>query len=139
MAGPHESRAVLPYGSKQHRAKDCATKDQTGSPTRVPPAAPPKAAAAALTTSSLSTATHGTPAPKAAAVPPIAGQGTSASSGTTTSSGNKIDAAKMTEILSETNRMLKILTEQHAPENAAPASSPDPLALIQQQLDEVRR
>ena len=112
--GLNRAERCLLCGSKQHRAKDCATKDQAGSPTRGPPPAPSKAAAAAITTSSSSTATSGTPSTKAPAAAPIAGQPAPVPSSAATSSGNKIDAAKMTEILNETNRMLKTLTEQHA-------------------------
>ena len=69
-------------------------------------------------------------------------QPASSSSSTAQSAGgahNKIDAAKVTEILNETNKMLKSLTSpQAAP--VAPSSGPiDPLESIQKQLDEVRR
>ena len=63
------------------------------------------------------------------------------SSATTTTGGqsNKMDQTKMAEILSETNKMLKAITQQQAVEQPVPAPPQDPLALIQQQLDEVRR
>ena len=63
------------------------------------------------------------------------------SSTTSTSSApsaNKIDSAQMTEILAETNKMLKTLTAQ-SQATSSTAASVDPLTLIQQQLDEVRR
>ena len=50
--------------------------------------------------------------------------------------GNKIDADKITEILAETNQMLKALAAKSGSQTTA---ATDPLALIQQQLDEVRR
>ncbi|CAE7314814.1 GIP, partial [Symbiodinium sp. CCMP2592] len=50
--------------------------------------------------------------------------------------GNKIDTAKMTEVLSETNKMLKALASQSG---GTATATVDPLVLIQQQLDEVRR
>ncbi|CAE7357932.1 GIP, partial [Symbiodinium sp. KB8] len=52
---------------------------------------------------------------------------------------NKMDQTKMAEILSETNKMLKAITQQQTGEQPVPAPPQDPLALIQQQLDEVRR
>ena len=88
-------------------------------------------------------ATSSTTTNSAIASSPAKGGPTSSAS-TTTSGGaaannNKIDAAKMTEILNETNRMLKAFTAQA--EGEAPTAPPpmDPLAMIQQQLDEVRR
>ncbi|CAE7397602.1 GIP [Symbiodinium sp. CCMP2592] len=136
--GLNRTERCLLCGSKQHRAKDCATKDNPPSPTRAPPP-PPKATAAALSTTSSTTAVSGTPAAKAAAVPPIVVPDSATPIGSATSNGNKIDAAKMTEILTETNRMLKTLTEQQVSEQSTTAPPTDPLVLIQQQLDEVRR
>ena len=52
---------------------------------------------------------------------------------------NKMDAAKVTEILNETNKMLKSLTTQQPQAPSVPAPPADPLELIQKQLDEVRR
>ncbi|CAE7864348.1 unnamed protein product, partial [Symbiodinium sp. KB8] len=49
-----------------------------------------------------------------------------------------IDSAQMSEILAETNKMLKTLTAQ-SQATSSTAASVDPLTLIQQQLDEVRR
>ena len=45
----------------------------------------------------------------------------------------------MTEILSEANKMLKALTSQQSGGSQPPSGHQDPLVLIQQQLDEVRR
>ncbi|CAE7413089.1 GIP [Symbiodinium sp. CCMP2592] len=92
----------------------------------------------------------GTTSTTSAAVPPIAPSLAKATSATSTtvpapaqseatgsgSNGNKIDATKMSEILSETNQMLKALAAQSSGSAPAPV---DPLVLIQQQLDEVRR
>ncbi|CAE7432980.1 GIP [Symbiodinium microadriaticum] len=138
--GLNRGERCLLCGSKHHRAKECGTRDHA-LPERPPP--PPKATAAALGTSS-------TPPPAIAPSPAkasAASSGQAPSSSATTSSvassggtNNKIDAAKMTEILNETNKMLKAFTSQTEAE-APPVQQQqlDPLALIQQQLDEVRR
>ena len=138
--GLNRAERCLLCGSKQHRAKECNAKDQQASPTRAsPPSAKSTAAALTATSSSSATATSGTPAAKAAADPPIRVPDGVGASSTASSNGNKIDAAKMTEILSETNKMLRTLTEQRAADQSAPQANQDPLVLIQQQLDEVRR
>ena len=137
-SGLTRSDRCLLRGSTKHRAKDCPTKDAGTSPTRPTPP-PSKATAAALSATSSSIATSGTPAAKAAAMPPLI---VPEASGSTTANGgqsNKMDQTKMAEILSETNKMLKPITQQQVVEQPVPAPPQDPLALIQQQLDEVRR
>ena len=52
---------------------------------------------------------------------------------------NKMDATKVAEVLSETNKMLKALTTQQATSTAATPPPLDPIEMIQKQLDEVRR
>ncbi|CAE7265860.1 GIP [Symbiodinium necroappetens] len=137
--GLNRGERCLLCGSKHHRAKECSTRDQA-LPERPPP--PPKATAAALgTTSAPPPAIAPSPA-KASAASSGQAPSSSATTSSAASSGgtnNKIDAAKMTEILNETNKMLKAFTSQTEAE--APPVQPqlDPLALIQQQLDEVRR
>ena len=50
-----------------------------------------------------------------------------------------MDATKVTEILNETNKMLKALTANQPAAPEPPSSSLDPIEMIQKQLDEVRR
>ncbi|CAE7806981.1 unnamed protein product [Symbiodinium sp. CCMP2592] len=63
------------------------------------------------------------------------------SSTTTTAGGgpNKIDTVKVTEILNETNKMLKSIAAANSSATSAPAAPVDPLEMILKQLDEVRR
>ena len=134
--GLNRGERCLLCGSKQHRAKDCGTKD-AASPERPSPPPPPRSGASTSTSSTTTpaiapslakAAITNTPMPAPISSPTEAG----ASGG----NGNKIDAAKMTEILTETNQMLKALTSKSGDQ---PAAAVDPLTLIQQQLDEVRR
>ncbi|CAE7442809.1 GIP, partial [Symbiodinium necroappetens] len=133
--GLNRGERCLLCGSKQHRAKECPTKDS--GPPEKPPPPPPKATTAAMSAST-SAAPLSIPSP---AKPPSAVQEASSSSSSTAAAAgtNKIDAAKMTEILNETNKMLKAFQAQSGPESLGPAPPADPLAMIQQQLDEVRR
>ena len=132
-SGLNRAERCLLCGSKQHRAKECPAPQEASE--KAPPPPPTSRSLAAASAPGTTT-----PNPKEAARPQ--GQGPSASSTSSSTSasggGNKIDAAKMTEILSETNKMLKALTSQSV--TGPPPSNPqDPLVLIQQQLDEVRR
>ncbi|CAE7739423.1 GIP [Symbiodinium necroappetens] len=134
-SGLSRAERCLLCGSKKHRAKDSTNNKESTSPERGGPPRPQKpgagtTAAATASTSLASANVTEEPAPGAATVPPT-------TSSTTTS--NKIDAAKVTEILSETNKMLKALTANQPATPVAASSSVDPLEMIQKQLDEVRR
>ena len=135
--GLNRSERCILCGSKQHRAKDCAAGKSGSSPERSSPqlakvqGAPPPSTNAATSSSTPTTRDGPAPAPGT--------QSTSCTTSGSTSTANKIDPAQMTEILSETNKMLKALTSQQAVGSSLPPSSTDPLAVIQQQLDEVRR
>ncbi|CAE7291385.1 GIP, partial [Symbiodinium microadriaticum] len=131
--GLNRSERCLLCGSKQHRAKECPTKDN--GPSERPPPPPPKATTAAMTASTTTAAAIAPSPAKASTMAPEA----STSAPSTATGTNKIDAAKVTEILNETNKMLKAFQAQSGPETAAPQPPADPLAMIQQQLDEVRR
>ncbi|CAE7694193.1 GIP [Symbiodinium sp. CCMP2592] len=133
--GLNRGERCLLCGSKHHRAKECNA-GSTASPERAAPPPPPKSSGATSTTPSA-----------ASPIAPSLAKATSTTSTTTAApaqseaagsggNGNKIDATKMSEILTETNKMLKALAAQSSESATAPA---DPLALIQQQLDEVRR
>ena len=136
-AGLNRGERCLLCGSKQHRAKECPTATPT-STTEKPQS--PARAAKLQSSSSATTPTQ----------PQVVDQGSSQGEGSSTGASgaaasvasgahNKIDAAKVTEILSETNKMLKALaTPQQPPKEAAPAPL-DPIEMIQKQLDEVRR
>ena len=127
--GLTRSERCILCGSKQHRAKECAAGKSGSSPERGSGSHAAKAPGGAPTPSA-SLASAGAREPAGAT------EGTSTST-PTTSAANKIDAAQMSEILVETNKMLKALTaEREAP---TASSSSDPLAVIQKQLDEVRR
>ncbi|CAE7496785.1 GIP, partial [Symbiodinium necroappetens] len=114
---------------------ECPTKDS--GPPEKPPPPPPKATTAAMSASTTAAPSIATSPAKA---PSAAPEDSSSSSSTVAAAGtNKIDAAKMTEILNETNKMLKAFQAQSGPESSGPTPPADPLAMIQQQLDEVRR
>ena len=133
--GLNRGERCLLCGSKQHRAKDCPTAGASPTADKPGPPSNPKVQVmqvASSTTPAVSSA--GNEAPPTTA--------TSSSSATTTATGgahNKIDAARVTEILSETNKMLKALTTQQAPSSSSPPAAIDPIEMIQKQLDEVRR
>ena len=134
--GLNRGERCLLCGSKQHRAKDCGARDATF-PGRPSPPPPPKGQGAAATSSTTTPAIA--PSLAKASTPAVPSTPTASASsdvGVQGGNGNKIDAAKMTEILTETNQMLKTLTAKSGSQAAA---TTDPLALIQQQLDEVRR
>ena len=133
--GLNRGERCLLCGSKQHRAKECPTKDS--GPPEKPPPPPPKATTPAMSASTTAAPSIATSPAKA---PSAAPEASSSSSSTVAAAGtNKIDAAKMTEILNETNKMLKEFQAQSGPESSGPTPPADPLAMIQQQLDEVRR
>ena len=130
--GLTRSERCILCGSKQHRAKDCTAGKSGSSPERGahPPAKTQGGAQSSGTSLAAATAKD--------ALTTTGGSSTSPASTTgTTSTANKIDQAQMTEILAETNKMLKALTSKNEP--SAPQTAADPLAVIQQQLDEVRR
>ena len=133
-SGLQRGERCLLCGSKKHRAKECTAGKGSGSPDRSSAGQLAKAApvASPVVASVTKTATTTKDGPEAQAP---------TSSTTSTSSApnaNKIDSAQMTEILAETNKMLKTLTAQSQATSSTTASV-DPLTLIQQQLDEVRR
>ena len=133
-SGLQRGERCLLCGSKKHRAKECTAGKGSGSPDRSPAGQQAKAAAVVspVVASVTKTATTTKDEPEAQAP---------TSSTTSTSnvpSANKIDSAQMSEILAETNKMLKTLTAQ-SQATSSTAASVDPLTLIQQQLDEVRR
>ncbi|CAE7275903.1 GIP, partial [Symbiodinium microadriaticum] len=131
-SGLSRAERCLLCGSKKHRAKECTNGKSDSSPERGGAAQLAKAQAPRPPS------TTAEPAPVdglAAASDAGISRDTASSSATTTP--NKIDPAQMTEILNETNKMLKAFTASQASLGAS--SSVDPLAAIQQQLDEVRR
>ncbi|CAE7778026.1 unnamed protein product [Symbiodinium sp. CCMP2592] len=135
--GLNRGERCLLCGSKQHRAKDCTAGGATSPGEKGQP--PPRIAKVQPGASTASQAPHtGTPVTNAEP----AQDTSSASSQPPPAAGgahNKIDAARVTEILTETNKMLKSLTTQQG-SGASPAPAPlDPLEMIQKQLDEVRR
>ena len=133
-SGLQRGERCLLCGSKKHRAKECTAGKGSGSPDRSPAGQLAKAASVASPVVASVTKTATTTKDGLEAPAPT-------SSTTSTSSApnaNKIDSAQMTEILAETNKMLKTLTAQSQATSSATASV-DPLTLIQQQLDEVRR
>ncbi|CAE6937973.1 unnamed protein product [Symbiodinium sp. CCMP2592] len=131
--GLNRSERCILCGSKQHRAKECTAGKAGSSPERGNNAQAAKAAGAAPSlTPSLAAATPKDSAQNAASAP-----ATSSTTSGPTSTANKMDPSQMSEMLAETNKMLKALTAK----NEAPVAptSVDPLTVIQQQLDEVRR
>ncbi|OLQ09932.1 Copia protein [Symbiodinium microadriaticum] len=131
-SGLSRAERCLLCGSKKHRAKECTNGKSDSSPERGGAAQLARAQAPRTP----STTTSQAPVEVVTAVSDAGAHREVASSSSTTTS-NKIDPAQMTEILNETNKMLKAFTASQASHGA---SSPvDPLAAIQQQLDEVRR
>ena len=133
-SGLSRAERCLLCGSKKHRAKDCTNSKETSSPERGGVQRPTKPGPGALPTGASTSLAAAHVAEEPASTPAAVATSTSS---TTTS--NKIDAAKVTEILSETNKMLKALTANQPPAQAAAAGSVDPIEMIQKQLDEVRR
>ncbi|CAE7278448.1 GIP, partial [Symbiodinium microadriaticum] len=130
-AGLNRGERCLLCGSKQHRAKECPT--ATSTPTTEKPQSPTRAAKLQSTSSAATPAQSQVADQGEGSAAGASGAASSVASG----AHNKIDAAKVTEILSETNKMLKALTTpQQPPREAAPL---DPFEMIQKQLDEVRR
>ena len=132
-SGLSRADRCLLCGSKKHRAKDCTAPREDSSPTK---AAPSPMAKAQVAASSGPSAT--VPPTSSAASEPVDQGAVKDPSSSGTTSSNKIDPAQMTAILSETNKVLKALTAQNA-QSGVPAPPADPLTLIQQQLDEVKR
>ena len=133
--GLNRGERCLLCGSKQHRAKEC-TAGGANPATEKASSAGPRVQTMNVTPSPPGITSAAQPGGKSGDQPASSSSSTAQSAG---GAHNKIDAAKVTEILNETNKMLKSLTSpQAAP--VAPSSGPiDPLELIQKQLDEVRR
>ena len=132
--GLSRAERCLLCGSKRHRAKECTNNKDGSSPERGGPQRPTKSGttpAASTGSASLAAASVAEESAAPTAVPQA-----SSSSTTTT---NKMDATKVTEILNETNKMLKALTANQAAATEPSPSSLDPIEMIQKQLDEVRR
>ena len=137
-SGLTRSERCILCGSKQRRAKDCTAGKSGSSPERGsgPQLAKAQGATpspAASSSTSVATGAGGASAPAASSAT------TPSTTSAATSTANKIDPSQMTEILSETNKMLKALTSQQLSVPQPPLRPQDPLAVIQQQLDEVRR
>ncbi|CAE7621651.1 unnamed protein product [Symbiodinium sp. CCMP2592] len=136
-SGLNRGERCLLCGSKQHRAKDC-----TAGGTAIPADKGQQAARVAKVQAGTSATTPAPPTGTATTAMEPAMEPSSTSSASPPASGgahNKIDAARVTEILTETNKMLKSLATQQA-SGAGQAPAPlDPLEMIQKQLDEVRR
>ena len=137
-SGLTRSERCILCGSKQHRAKDCTAGKSGSSPERGsgPQLAKAQGATpspAASSSTSVATGAGGASAPAASSAT------TPSTTSAATSTANKIDPSQMMEILSETNKMLKALTSQQLSVPQPPLRPQDPLAVIQQQLDEVRR
>ena len=137
--GLNRGERCLLCGSKQHRAKECPTGQSTAPPEKT--VRPPQVARVQAETSSTTT-----PSPMATAAPEGSKHGSSSTGpsvpATETVGGgasNKIDAARVTEILSETNKMLKALATPATTATASSSAPLDPIEMIQKQLDEVRR
>ena len=134
--GLNRGERCLLCGSKQHRAKDCPTAGSSTTPEK----AHAPARAARMQASSTSTATSQPSVVDGGLEKPELNNAASTTSGAQSSGGsdNKIDTARVTEILNETNKMLKALTATQ-PAVTAQATTVDPIEMIQRQLDEVKR
>ena len=137
--GLNRGERCLLCGSKQHRAKECPTGQAAAPPERT--VRPPQVARVQAETSSTTM-----PSPMATTIPEGNKHGSSStgpSAPVVESAGggasNKIDAARVTEILSETNKMLKALATPATTSTASSSAPLDPIEMIQKQLDEVRR
>ena len=136
--GLNRGERCLLCGSKQHRAKECPTSSTSAAvdkPARQPNVAKVQAGAPSTTgPASTTTGPNDSGSAGASVAPPAANVETGASG-----MHNKMDATKVAEVLSETNKMLKALTTQQATSTAATPPPLDPIEMIQKQLDEVRR
>ncbi|CAE7297817.1 unnamed protein product, partial [Symbiodinium sp. KB8] len=137
--GLNRGERCLLCGSKQHRAKECPTGQSTAPPEKT--VRPPQVARVQAETSSTTT-----PSSMATAVPEGGKHGSSSAGPSVPATepvgggaSNKIDAARVTEILSETNKMLKALATPATTSTASSSAPLDPIEMIQKQLDEVRR